>query len=413
MAGVAATPTVVPTKGKITVRATIDAHGFENRTVHIHLLLDDKEVKAQDAALPLSAGNKVVLECDAPDRAGEVKVTVKVDPLPGERNVDDNQRGTIVTVIKGGLNVLLIDKERAWEPQLIYDALAHDPRIQVKPLWLRGSASIEADAGKLFDFDKQKYDVIIIGDVTAAQMRALQPNVLDQIGQQVDRGAGFLMIGGYASFGGDPDAPGTGDWKGTVVEQMLPVDLSVRGQVESRTLYGLVMVPTDDGLRLYSRVVGLSGGDAEAEKAAWKSMQNPLGLQGRQPSGRGGRQRRRCWRNRRKRTRQTNQPLSSVGVSGLWQAAGCWPSPATRRTAGFTTTTASRNTTASGGRWSCGWPGRTRARTSCASSPTCGRSRPATTSASASLLRSKNGQEIKDGDYEIEVIGPDGAGHDA
>ena len=104
--------------------------------------------------------------------------------------------------------------------------------------------------------------------------------MLDQIGQQVFNGAGFLMIGGYASFGGDPDAPGTGDWKGTVVEKMLPVDLNVRGRVESRTPYGLVMVPTDEGLRLFLRVVGLAFGDGSAQKAAWKSMQNPLGLQG-------------------------------------------------------------------------------------------------------------------------------------
>ena len=62
---------------------------------------------------------------------------------------------------------------------------------------------------------------------------------------------------------------------------MLPVDLNVKGQVESRTPpYGLVMLPTEDGLRLYSRVVGLSGGDAAAEKAAWKKMQTPVGLQG-------------------------------------------------------------------------------------------------------------------------------------
>ena len=285
VANVVAAPTVVPTKGKITVRAAIDAHGFENRTVHIHLLLDDKEVKElKDVPLPLSTGNKVVLECDAPDRAGEVKVTVKVDPLPGELDVDDNRRDTIVTVIKGGVNVLLIDKERAWEPQLIYDALARDPRIYVKPLWLRGNAPIAGDAGKLFDFDKQKYDVIIVGDVTAAQLRALQPNVLEQIRDQVDRGAGFLMIGGYASFGGTPDAGRRARRRrleGDDRRAMLPVDLGVRGQVESRTpLYGIVMLPTEDGLRLYSRVVGLSGGDKDAEIAAWKSMQSPLGLQG-------------------------------------------------------------------------------------------------------------------------------------
>src|SRR5205823_14734583 len=132
------------------------------------------------------------------ERAGEIKVTVKVDPLPGELNPDNNQNGTFVTVISGGINVLLIDKERAWEPQLIYDALGRDVRIQVKPVWIRSNAAIDPNAHTLFDFDKQKYDVIIIGDVTAAQLKAIQPDCLERIEQQVRNGAGFLMIGGYA-----------------------------------------------------------------------------------------------------------------------------------------------------------------------------------------------------------------------
>jgi uncharacterized membrane protein len=262
--GVTATPPVVPIKGKLTVRATINAHGFENSSVRIHLFLDDKEVKAQDATLKLTENNQITLECDAPDKSGEVKVMVKVDPLPGELNRDNNQLGTFVTVVKGGLNVLLIDKERAWEPQMIYDALARDPRIQVKPLWLRGNAPTEPNAGSLFDFDKQKYDVIIIGDVTAAQMTAIQPDVLDQIVKQVYRGAGFLMIGGYSSFG-------DGDWNGTPVGAMLPVDLSVRGQVEGGR-DGVKMVPTDEGLRLYSRILRIAGGDEKAERAAWEAL---------------------------------------------------------------------------------------------------------------------------------------------
>jgi uncharacterized membrane protein len=261
---VTATPPVVPIKGKLTVRATISAHGFENSIAHLHLFLDDKEVKTQDAILKLTENNQVTLECDAPDKSGEVKVMVSADPLPGELNKDNNQLGTFVTVVKGGLNVLLIDKERAWEPQMIYDALARDPRIQVKPLWLRGNAPTEANAGSLFDFEKQKYDVIIVGDVTAAQMTAIQPDVLNQIAKQVERGAGFLMIGGYSSFG-------DGDWKGTPVGAMLPVDLSVSGQVEGGR-GGVKMVPTEEGLKLYSRILRIAGGDEKAERAAWEAL---------------------------------------------------------------------------------------------------------------------------------------------
>ena len=40
-------PSPVPVKGKLTVRATLDAPGFENREVNCTLFLDDKEVKVQ------------------------------------------------------------------------------------------------------------------------------------------------------------------------------------------------------------------------------------------------------------------------------------------------------------------------------------------------------------------------------
>jgi hypothetical protein len=276
VARVTATPQVIATKGKLTVRATINAHGFENSKAQVHLLFDDKEVKSQPADLLLSEGNHVVVETDAPDKPGEIKVTVKVDPLPGELNPDNNQNGTFVTVIAGGVNVLLIDKERAWEPQLIYDALSRDLRIQVKPVWIRGSAAIDPNAHSLFDFDKQKYDVIIIGDVTAPQLKAIQPDVLERIEQQVKNGAGLLMLGGYASFGGEP--PGVGGWKGTPIERMLPVDLNVGGMIEpASALYGLKMLPTDEGLRLFLKV---GDGDAKAQAGAWRSLQGVRGLEG-------------------------------------------------------------------------------------------------------------------------------------
>ncbi len=267
---VIAAPSVVPIKGRLTVRATIDAPGFENSAVRVRLFLNDKEEQSRNATLKLTRGNQISMECDAPDKPGEIKVTVRVESpdgqptLPGELNKDNNEAGTFVSVVKGGVNVLMIDKARAWEPQLIYDALAADPRIQVKPLWLRSNAPVDPNAGKLFDFDKEKYDVIIIGDVTAAQMKAIRPDVLTQINQQVDSGAGFLMIGGYSSFG-------EGDWRGTPVEPLLPVDLSVRGQVPGG-LYGIKMEPTEVGLRLYSHVMRLGGGDEKAEQDDWDAL---------------------------------------------------------------------------------------------------------------------------------------------
>jgi uncharacterized membrane protein len=257
-------PSPVPVKGKLTVKVSIDAPGFENTTVRVRLFLDDKEVKAQDEALPLTTGNPVKLECTAPPTPGEVKVTVRIDAPPDDQFPGNNEIATFATVSREGLSVLLVDKQRAWEPQLICDALRSDPRIRVTPVWLRGDQPIEG-GGDLFQFAERQYDVIILGDVTARQVQAVNPEALAVIQRLVDQGAGLLMIGGYASFGNS-------DWQDTVLKNMLPVDLSVSGQEESQ----VQMLPTEPGLRKYSYILRLS--DGKDPKAVWEQLPKLDGL---------------------------------------------------------------------------------------------------------------------------------------
>jgi hypothetical protein len=145
------------------------------------MFLDDKEVQAQDMVLPLTINNEVEIKCTAPAKAGEVKVTVKIDPLQGEVNPNNNSIDTYVTVTQEGISVLLVDKARVWEPQMICDALAEESRIRLYPVWLRGNVPANEKGDGLFQFDKQQYDVIIFGDVTAEQMRAGNPNALTEI----------------------------------------------------------------------------------------------------------------------------------------------------------------------------------------------------------------------------------------
>jgi uncharacterized membrane protein len=257
-------PSPVPVKGKLTVKVNIDAPGFENSTVRVRLFLDDKEVKAKDEALPLTTGNQVKLECTAPPTPGEVKVTVRIDAPPDDQFPGNNEIATFATVSREGISVLLVDKQRAWEPQLICDALHSDPRIRVTTVWLRGDQPIER-GGDLFQFAERQYDVILLGDVTARQVLAVNPEALTQIQRLVDQGAGLAMIGGYASFGNS-------DWQGTVLERMLPVDLGVRGQDETP----VQMLPTEAGLRRYGYLLRLS--EDNDPKAVWQQLPKLEGL---------------------------------------------------------------------------------------------------------------------------------------
>lgn len=266
-------PALVPSKGKLTVKLGVDAPGFENSTVRVRLFLDNEEALARDEVLTLTNGNLLKLECNAPAKPGEVKLRVQVDDPKrkdeapnGDLFPLNNKIETYITVTKEGVSVLLVDKQRPWEPQFICDALAKDPRIRVTPVWLRGGQTIDPNSGDLFHFDRQPYDVIIVGDVTAAQLRAVSPQSLESIEQLVSHGAGFLMLGGYFTFGNS-------DWQGTPIEKLLPIDLATsRGQIEDKRK----MLPTQSGLRGFGYLLRLT--EDEKPEKAWETLPELEGI---------------------------------------------------------------------------------------------------------------------------------------
>jgi len=260
LTGITVEPSPVAIKGKLTVKGTVDAPGFENAPVRVHLLIDGKEETAQDEKLPKRIGNEIRLVCNAPATAGEVRVTLKIDPLRGEITPFNNEISTYVTVTKEGISVLYVEgKVRAFEPSSIRRALSYDPSIRLFEavrLTDQEPAGAEAD---LFEFEKQHYDVIILGDITARRLSGRNPDVLKAIYQQVfEKGSGLLMIGGYESFGNS-------DWKETKIADLLPVYLNATGQ-EDRPVQ---IVPTLEGLRHY--ILRLADKDAENVEI-WKKL---------------------------------------------------------------------------------------------------------------------------------------------
>ena len=62
---------------------------------------------------------------------------------------------------------------------------------------------------------RRRFDAIVLSDFPARRApRAAQQAIAEHVG----RGAGLLMVGGWASFSGP-----TGGWRGSVVERLLPV----------------------------------------------------------------------------------------------------------------------------------------------------------------------------------------------
>lgn len=255
---IAAHPNPVAVKTKLGVSGAVDAPGFENSTVTARLLVDDKEVASKRVTLGRAAGNEVRLEADAPEKPGEVKVTLRLDALPGEASTGNNEMSTFVTVTKEGLSVLLVDKPRFPEPQIVCDALSSDPRIRLYVAWLRGDQP-QPEEADLFDFDKRHYDVVILGDVSASRLQRARPGALDRLRALVAKGGtGLGLTGGYESFGNS-------DWQQTPLEHLSPVQLDVSGQAEGPW----PMRPTPAGLSHY--VMRLAD-NADANAALWARL---------------------------------------------------------------------------------------------------------------------------------------------
>jgi uncharacterized membrane protein len=240
--GINPLPSPVPIKGQLKVKGLVDAPGFDHPDVTVRLLINGEQVAVEKQTLPRTSGNEVTLTCDAPATPGEVRVTLKIDPLPAELTQTNNEISTYVTVTKEGISVLYVEgKYRAFEPKFIRYALSEEPSIHLFETVRLTDEPIGPAEADPFQFETRHYDVILIGDITAHRLSGGSPQVLNSIYRQVaEKGAGLMMIGGYESFGNS-------DWQSTDLAKLLPVRLDAHGQIDGAAQ----MVPTADGLRHY------------------------------------------------------------------------------------------------------------------------------------------------------------------
>src|SRR5205807_372115 len=110
---------------------------------------------------------------------------------------------------------------------------------------------LDPDQKGLFQFDQQPYDVIILGDVTAARLQEADPKALEKIKERVDKGSGLMMMGGRHAFG-------NGDWIDTPIQDILPVKLKdekgnpIVGQISDE----VELKPMSEGLKYLLRIAG-------------------------------------------------------------------------------------------------------------------------------------------------------------
>src|SRR5262249_34027145 len=152
-------------KTKLTVKAFVNAPGFEESNVTVRLFIDRLDGKGdQPAATPKQVqlkkteNNEVVMTCDTPETPGEIKVTMKIDPLIGEVTELNNEISTYVTATTEGVCVLWVEGRKRLEATFaIRHALSRDPRFRVYYTERNQDAKPAADQEDWFNLDKRHY----------------------------------------------------------------------------------------------------------------------------------------------------------------------------------------------------------------------------------------------------------------
>lgn len=267
-------PEQVFVKTKFKVKGQVRAPGFSNAFVNLRLLINDKETLVKKVQLVESrrdpgkeeARYEVAIEADAPINPGEIKVTLKIDPMPDEATPLNNEISTYVTIYKEGVSVLWVEGRKRFESVFATRyALSRDPRFRVT---FDERLPGQPDSGKLdrYDMDRQHYDVIVLGDISADRLAGKDKGLFAKIRDMVEKkGTGLLMLGGYETFANS-------DWqeKAPDIAAILPVELNMPGQIEGEK--SVKVVPTERGLDYLLRL----NDDSSKNQELWNEKLEPL-----------------------------------------------------------------------------------------------------------------------------------------
>jgi uncharacterized membrane protein len=224
-------------KNQQNIRVSLRARGFSNRELPVKLIVIDSENREQIAA----ARDVKVTQDDqelalglalTPEQPGNYRLTVRVDPQPGEVTSVNNELSAFMTIYEGGLRVLYLHGDVGFETKYLLGALAAsgDVEMDEQAILSRGSRNWPLDLSERIR--RNNYDVFVLENVDS---RALQsPNqksgTLEAIAAAVEQGKGLAMLGGIHSFG-------PGGFAASRLADLLPVKMD---RAEQQDIHGPV-----------------------------------------------------------------------------------------------------------------------------------------------------------------------------
>jgi uncharacterized membrane protein len=252
---------------RLEAQVSIRQNGFGGKQARLNLSGGGKVLASREITLNQSGKQVESLEFNA-GPGGVKSLEVRLDPLAGETNLENNRLTRVLWVESGKHRILYVEGEPRWEYKFIRRAVDDDPAISVvsmlrttqNKIYRQGiSTPNELEEGfPTKPEDLFEYDGIILGSVEEAFFTAGQT---DAIRNFVDRrGGGLLFLAGRWALadGGYNVAP---------FADLLPVQLPTRKNTFQRNFAAAEL--TDAGRRsLVCRIEE----DAEKSNRHWEIL---------------------------------------------------------------------------------------------------------------------------------------------
>ncbi|MCA9135443.1 MAG: hypothetical protein KDB00_01755 [Planctomycetales bacterium] len=260
-------PSDVANGDKATIRGVIESRGFDGQRVVVAIRPADRPHSTPLATLPITLGRDTTaceLVVTADPSYGDLAIEV---PVQSGEAVSTNNRITFqLTKRDRKISVLYMEGTSAEECRWLQDALHADPDIKCVSMTVNNQYAARPqlqridDAYRGFPETREElfqYDVVICSDIAYT---AFTPEQIDWTVELVSRrGGGFVMVGGYTSFG-------AGGWDRTPWEGLIPFDMTNRRDLVNQ--YFQVVVPE----QAQSHPIWEILEDPQANRAALASM---------------------------------------------------------------------------------------------------------------------------------------------
>jgi hypothetical protein len=245
---------------RLAIDAEIRAIGLAGRQVEVTCLFGDEEVETVLRDIRQDNQTLDLRFVHIPLQAGYHRLTVQAQ-LVGQapRNLEVvSPASKLVHVVDRGIRVLYVDGKKRYEVKYVGGALASSERIEVDRHLLLRPAGPEGNGLSDNPEDWLIYHAILLGNVPPNRFTPAQREIMKTLVDE--KGKGLAMFG---------EQLGSGQWAGTVLGDVLPVDLSAgRGKIERP----VEILPTREGVRAELMSIGKAGQDT---MQAWQEL-DPL-----------------------------------------------------------------------------------------------------------------------------------------